>query len=128
MTKEEAKKNAEVMLAYSEGRVVQFRISGGHNWQEANDLAFQFINCEYRIKPTPKLRPWRPEEVPVGAWFKQVGSKQWDQALTYYLSGDTAYLKFYSISSYDCNCSELHRLYEHSLDHGLTWLPCGVPE
>jgi len=31
----------------------------------------------YRVKPEPKLRPWTPEEVPVGAVLRSKSNPQW---------------------------------------------------
>lgn len=55
MTKQEAKENAEIMLAWAEGRVIQCKRSheSDHYWSdiEIGGVSFNFINWQYRIKP-----------------------------------------------------------------------------
>jgi len=94
----------------------------------------------YRQKHTPTLRPWRPEEVPVGALLRRrfkpnnivvilaantvgtfpsviVDRQNFDGITALYL-GDL--LSYHGGHNGDAM--------EHSLDHGKTWLPCGVTE
>lgn len=54
MTREEAKRRAEVMLAYADGKDVEFR-QAGENWDICKgdsyyELEFNFNICDYRIK------------------------------------------------------------------------------
>lgn len=60
----------------------------------------------------PKLRPWKAEEVPLGAWQKHKGDDphKWLIATSQGLYDDWL-----------ANCL-------HSIDQGKTWLPCGVKE
>ena len=67
MTREEAAKNAEVMLAWSRGEVVQYRrkFEGEELYRDCEDARFDFLHNFYRVKPAPpapKYRPWTPEE------------------------------------------------------------------
>lgn len=93
------------------------------------DESFDF----YRIKPTPTLRPWKAEEVPGGALLRSV---KWPD-IEYIIMGrrsasgysgdgwvqisvpNTVRGGWQDYQTTDC---------EHSLDHGKTWLPCGVME
>lgn len=59
----------------------------------------------------PKLRPWKPDEVPLGAWMRD------KQSLRRYL--------IISDGLEDGHADWLSN-YEHSTDGGKTWLPCGV--
>lgn len=79
----------------------------------------------YRRKPTPKLRPWKPEEVPMPCVLrnKTTGIKYTvlsviDRGLYTINNGKV-------VITYFC---DLVSNTEHSLDNGKTWLPCGVME
>lgn len=60
MTKEEAKRFAEVLLAYSQGKPIQHRGTAGP-WMNyvAPELAFDMPPCQYRLPPEKRLcRVW----------------------------------------------------------------------
>ena len=83
-----------------------------------SDLAFRF-----RLAPEPpakKYRPWAPEEVPVGALIRAVGSKWRGLILGVTAPGRIEHFAGRTDLCYAC---ENH---EHSIDNGKTWLPCGV--
>ena len=66
MTREEAKKAAEVMLAYADGKDIEFRPKG-EDWDilrgdDYDQLSFQFDLCEYRIKKEPTYHPFKNKE------------------------------------------------------------------
>lgn len=67
MTREEARKSAEVMMAYAEGKDIEYRC-GTVPWStfrgDDNDsqLCFDFHKCEYRIKKEPTYRPFKNKE------------------------------------------------------------------
>lgn len=111
---------AELNKAQKEGKVIQSRLKGSDGlWITARPYWSSFY--EYRIKPEPHYRPWKPEEVPVGAririketsFYSIIAScadnSVWIPQSGYYLAQTLSLDKF-----------------EHSLDHGKTWLPCGV--
>jgi hypothetical protein len=82
------------------------------DWCDTDEPCWDFDNCDYRIKPTAKLRPWSADEVPLGAWmrFKKV-------------IDDRSVLAWTSTQrDRDIWLDER----EHSIDGGLTWKPCGV--
>lgn len=89
-----------------------------------SDLSFRHSIAEYRIKPEPKMRAWKPEEVPVGAIVKtnDTGSR-WviigvnNEGQIAIAGDDEMWSPSWVLSNYT-----------HSLDHGKTWLPCGVEE
>jgi hypothetical protein len=68
----------------------------------------------YHIKPTPVLRPWTADEIPLGAQMRSKldPSHRW-------LAGNTGT---------DNVRMKLLETIEHSTDGGKTWLPCGVME
>lgn len=102
--------------------------SGGfYSWRD--DGVFVPGTCAYAadiISPwtEPKLRPWKPEEVPVGATLKTK-----DTGSRWLLIGINNYAEV-SIAGNSVTRSLSHLLecYTHSLDGGKTWLPCGVME
>lgn len=63
MTREEARKAAEVMLAYADGKEVEFLDPLG-NWRSDTIPAFNWFNFDYRIKPEPtyRYRPFKNKE------------------------------------------------------------------
>jgi len=111
-----------VMQAYVDGKEVQRsgklwnpKESLKPDWCDIDDPCWDFDNCYYRIKPTPVLRPWTADEVPLGA---QVRSKSYhpDHRSMIIQSGNSMTREGW------LTC------YEHSTDGGKTWLPCGVVE
>ena len=66
MTREKIQEAAEVMLAFTEGKAIQYRRRDSNdrwlNW--INDCApsFDWLVMEYRIKPEPKYRPFKTQE------------------------------------------------------------------
>lgn len=57
MTREEARKAAEVMLAYANGKEIETETYKG--WTVIEDPKFGWDYQKYRIKPEPKYRPFR---------------------------------------------------------------------
>lgn len=85
------------------------------DWSDTDDPCWDFDSCNYRIKPTSALRPWTPDEVPLGAWGRnpQYPKARWLIDWT---------------SSEENRKDWLDSKYEYSTDCGKTWLPCGVVE
>lgn len=115
--------------AVANGKQVQYRYNDDVTWNDCvmYGTFLQDRGVEYRIKPSPKLRPWKPEEVPVGALLKSeynqefliVGRKgAWNGSV---LISEINIIKggWQSFTTEGCM---------YSLDHGKTWLPCGVLE
>lgn len=61
MNREDARKYAEIMMAYANGADVE--IYDGGEWTSIIDPLFDFLNCTYRIKPEPKKRFMTRNEV-----------------------------------------------------------------
>ena len=61
MTKEEARKAAEVMLAYANGEEIEIAYSNG-SCQTVTSPEFNWGKVEYRVKPEPKYRPFKSQE------------------------------------------------------------------
>lgn len=66
MTREEARKAAEVMSAYAEGKDVEYKevYNGDKLWHSpiGNDPVFDWYHNDYRIKKEPTYRPFRSKE------------------------------------------------------------------
>lgn len=64
MTREEARKAAEVMMAYAEGKEVEFTCGpeGDCIWNKTEEPIFSWSSFRYRVKPEPKYRPFKNSE------------------------------------------------------------------
>ena len=112
MNIEETKECIRVMQAFVDGKEVEHWYY--EMWVKIHVPRWDWGNTEYRIKPTPVLRPWTADEVPLGAWMRDV-SKQ-DYRWLIHTSGNADTRKDWLVG------------YEHSTDSGKTWHPCGVME
>lgn len=87
----------------------------------------------YRIRPKPTLRPWKPEEVPVGAQIRFKKSNHPSATL-----GRQTILGEFGGEIYDSTpagkglstykAEFAFTSLEHSTDGGRSWKPCGVEE
>lgn len=113
----------EVMRAYAKGKTIQLQAGSGQ-WVDTDTPSWDWCRCNYRIKPSePKLRPWEPEEVPVGALIKTREGRRWTITSC---DADNIYSFDYSPCHWSFRDASIHINY--SLDSGKTWLPCGVYE
>lgn len=115
----------EVLQAVKALKKIQTKGCEG-NWIDYDPIyspVFNFGVSDYRIKPKPKFRPWKAEEVPVGAIVRYKGNSQ--------------SIRLLIVSSFEPRLlgSESHWTYsdflnsmEYSINYGATWLPCGVLE
>ena len=66
MNREEARKAAEVMLAYADGKEIEWKDRSGRRnngkWVSNNLVHFNWENNDYRIKPEPKYHPFNSAE------------------------------------------------------------------
>lgn len=72
MNREEAKQLLPIIQAFAEGKTIQVDI--GHHqphWKDYGDLPITNLSVSLRIKPEPKLRPWKAEEVPLIAMIRR---------------------------------------------------------
>ncbi len=83
----------------------------------------------YRRKPTPTLRPWKPEEVPLGATIRLRGGPLWMGTITGRDSTSVC------VATTWFPYGELKEIGEHTLDpwaviaNGTArWIPCGVED
>ena len=101
-----------VMDASINGMEVESKLIGTYDWVLDKNPSWNWLNYDYRIKPTTKLRPWTADEVPLGAWMRFKRNPQ-----------DRVLLGWVSVQA-DRDLWLDER--EHSTDGGKTWLPCGV--
>ena len=121
MTREQTIEAIRVMQAYVDGKEVQVRSRKWNpreslkpDWVDEELSCWNFEDFDYRIKPTPVLRPWTADEVPLGAWIRCKKTPH-DRHLLGWVSDQT-----------DRELWLDER--EHSIDGGKNWLPCGVVE
>ena len=115
MTREETKEAIRIMQAFVDGKEVDVRrLLDGSVWMPAGAPCWDWLNGNYRIKPTAKLRPWTADEVPLGAWMRFKRNPQ-----------DRVLLGWVSVQA-DRDLWLDER--EYSTDGGVTWKPCGVME
>ena len=117
MTREQAREAAQVMLGWADGKEVQHKPKPESIWwdyMERSEPSWDWRDFHFRLKPTPVLRPWTADEVPLGAWMRSkcAHEHRWLIVDVYHDSIRAQW--------FDNN--------EHSTDGGLTWKPCGVEE
>ena len=61
MTREETRDAVKVMEAYANGKKIQY-LDNNNKWIDAHNPVFDWYNCDYRIKPEPKYRPFQTQE------------------------------------------------------------------
>lgn len=126
MTRERARELEAngVLPAWREGRKIQVQVGNGMPWEDYRVGCPNFSCANWRVAPEPKLRPWRLEEVPVGAVLRtKTLNSRW------LLSGINNVGEIFIAEDDRWRTAEylLHE-YKHSLDNGKTWHPCGVME
>ena len=62
MTREDARKAAEVMLAYADGKEVEWSCKGRNDWRSLNTPSFNWDNIDFRIKPQDTYCPFKNAE------------------------------------------------------------------
>ena len=122
MKQHEAKQFLPIIHAWADGKTIQMRC-GTEDWRDCVDVGLTQPASDYRIKPEPNLRPWKPEEVPVGALLQGKGREHGWRAVISYASGNIVKGEGISLT-----LDSVFTWHEHSLDGGKTWLPCGVME
>jgi hypothetical protein len=115
MTREQTIEAIRIMQAFLDGKEVisQFvtspQATDNPSWNWVNDIS------AYRIKPTATLRPWTADEVPLGCQLRHKSYNP-DHRSLITTSGHTILREGWLNE------------FEHSIDGGKTWIPCGVME
>ena len=123
MNKHNAKDYLPLMQALSEGKTIQIDVSGSNSWSDVNNTDFAFSPNYYRIKPEPKLRPWTPEEVPVGIYIT-AGSIIYSVVAYNTINNGIRIIEDSRIR--ELSVLQLFNDWKYSSDNGKTWHPCGV--
>jgi hypothetical protein len=92
-----------------------------------------FMGTEHRWRPapTPKLRPWKPEEVPAHAWIRKntpEGKEQSENIRCLIIAASDRGVTYFGTAARFADYAMLLSECEHSTDGGKTWKPCGVME
>lgn len=66
----------EVMQAYANGEQIQFKVYGGVKWFDANPPKWNWTDCDYRIKPEKKYRPYKSTEEMVEDFDARFGTNR----------------------------------------------------
>ena len=129
MTREEAKKIAEAMMAYAEGKNMEFSRWGAEDWRPCDNPSFQCNIYRYRVQPEPKYRPFKNAEEcwqemqkhqPFG-WIKlQCGQKSGSKASIIKLTDNC----FYFVGDGSGIC---HNLYNYEFDKHFWLFADGTP-
>ncbi len=128
MRRENWVKMLPILQAWIDGKTIE--VKEGDTWKDfatptttGLTLAFECNPESFRIKPEPKLRPWKPEEVPVGAVIRHKQLRKMEVIVSA-LDGGLCIWQHHSITfEVALKCFEWALLYR---DH--TWKPCGVEE
>jgi hypothetical protein len=125
---EQTKEAIKVMQAFVDGKELEVREVD--EWRRTFIPLWQWHTNDYRIKPTPTLRPWNADEVPLDCWLRthQGNNRYKWKPVTIQPLGviiqpaDIGYsLTLHTWEFLSKNC-------EHSTDGGKTWKECGVME
>mgnify|MGYP003553534047 FL=1 len=116
------------MQAHLDGKKVECKANYAGSWHVNKTYRWNWECCDYRIAPEPKLRPWKPEEVPVGALIKYERTVAVLSYRTKSVFGFVIYLDNGVVDGRGWGYSEVYDLISHSIDGGKTWLPCGIME
>lgn len=77
MTREQAKKWAELFTAYAEGKIIEYAMYCGNgklDWVETTSIDIDKQYTDYRIKPTPKTRRMTDQEL--ADWLRDEPQEQ----------------------------------------------------
>lgn len=136
MTKEKAKHLSEVLKAYSEGKVIEYRVWSSFGfygeWDEwngcsaFNQLTSEGKSIEYRIKPEPALRPYANAQEFLkamkehGPYYRQIDMEDTN---FFMMPGSVTNVGFYTYNGLVCNYEDFCKMYEWQ-----DGSPCGVEE
>ena len=62
MTRDESRKAAEVMLAYADGKEIEYKNGALKDWSITSVPTFNWGSNDYRTKPESKYRPFKDAE------------------------------------------------------------------
>lgn len=130
MTREEARKAAEVMLAYANGEEVEVMDFDG-KYQPTENPSFNWTAVEYRVKPKPTYRPFKTQEEcwnemlkhqPFG-WLKSKTSKSAILIGSVYYTSKEVWIILATDETDSCSASDLFNNFTFS-----DGIPFGIKE
>lgn len=125
MNREHWKSMLPIVTAFADGKKVEVKL--GSSWGEFNSANFCGSPKDYKIAPEPKLRPWKSEEVPLGAHVRYNNKTR--ETAPYHRAIISMVTEWDVKTPYgQSSLGDLLLSFEHSTDGGKTWLPCGVLE
>lgn len=118
---------AAAFMAWKRGETIEFwNTVDGKWWPIFHSTQSLHKDHVYRRKPQPKLRPWKPEEIPVGAVVRETVGIQ-PHARWLITSVDYQGVAYTAYGQNKVTTLALEGR-EYSIDGGKTWAPCGVVE
>ena len=128
LTKEQLRDNAAAILAFADGKPIQFDASSYGSttqlWYDTTDLRHMH-DIWHRPKPQPVSRPWsKPEDVPLHCWIR-LGAGE-PERLVIIVASNGIRIAGTSCHSAFFEWRELSAL-EYSTDRK-TWHPCSVED
>ncbi len=130
----------EAALAWAQGKIVEVIGPGFMEWApmikvgggggEWSPGVFTVSDGRYRFRlapepPEKKWRPWTAEEVPVGAMVShKFDTQRAERSLITHCNGSMLWTGFEP--GIPREMLKALEKWDHSTDHGKTWLPCGV--
>jgi hypothetical protein len=125
MTNEQIEQNVEVYRAWLYGAEIQYfeEEKWRDNFLPVGSIIF---GAPVRLKPQPKLRAWKPEEVPHGCIIrKKLDRGTWVMITACLYGSPKLGLLLSSVGGYPSPFEDFKTAFN---DYGKTWLPCGVLE
>ena len=117
---QEAKRRAEVMLAFAEGKEIECDRGGAERYMPNERPTWDWSCNDYRVKPTPATRPWGPDDVPPLCWVRSTARPKMRYGMNQF-DNEGLFLHPDSFIAWETLRSE----YEYSTDLR-TWRRCEV--
>lgn len=115
-----------MLSAYANGSNIEYKDTLG-KWKCVDFFNFQDYaeTHELRIKPEPRLRPWKEEEVPVGAIIRGVTSGSTASTILSTSKGKLYFTDGRGEITWNFLDAGMMGS-EYSTDFGKTWQSCGI--
>jgi hypothetical protein len=133
MTTQTLDERKAINRAWLDGKQVQFASKGGDVFRDFEGERPDFWSdyLVWRIAPTPRLRPWKPYEIPVGGLIKDSTVDFTANPVGLILAARGAWVHFFDpetakIVEHTTESMLKMEKFTYSTDNGATWKPCGV--
>lgn len=70
MNIETLRQNYAALIAFDNGKAIEYSCIGKLDWERDLEPSWDFVNFNYRPKPEPKTRPWQSRNVPALCWIR----------------------------------------------------------